>query len=106
MKSILMGAVLTLCSTYATASQCIDEASNQYFIEPYGDNSLLINEIPFHEIRVEEYNGKDTSLHETWLQDSDGAIALISVITNKNDSTATRKLYLIEGSDMSVGICK
>lgn len=106
MKRFIIGAVLALCSHSALASSCVDEAQNQYYIEPYGEDSILINEIPFHQLRVEEFKDTDTNIHETWLQDADGAVALLSVITNNNTNASVTKLYVIEGSEMNVGTCK
>ena len=105
MKHIIFAIVLTLCSPFASAMTCVDEGQNKYFIEPYGDSAILLNEMPFHEIRVEEFNDPDTNIHSTWLQDSNGAIVLISVVTNKNSNNASTKLHVIEGSEMSIGIC-
>lgn len=106
MKRIIIGAVLALCAPFVSATTCLDEAQNRYYIEPYGDDSVLINEIPFHELRVEEFSDTSTNIHETWLQDSAGAIALISVITNNTTNKSLTKLYVIEGSEMNVGTCK
>lgn len=106
MKRIIIGAVLALCAPFASAMTCADEAQNQYYVEPYGEDSILINEIPFHELRVEEFSDTHTNIHATWLQDSAGAIALISVITNSSTGKSFTKLYVIEGSIMNVGICK
>lgn len=106
MKRLVIGTVLALCAPFASAMTCEDEAQNRYFIEPYGNSSILINEIPFHEIRVEEFTDINTNIHATWLRDMDGAIALISVITNNHSQTAHTKLYVIEGSTMNVGTCK
>ncbi len=106
MKRLVIGTVLALCVPMCSAMTCIDEGDNKYFIEPYGDNSILMNEMPFHEIRVEQFDDPNTSIHSTWLQDSDGAIVLLSVITNKNLNTSSTKLHVIEGSEMSVGTCE
>lgn len=106
MKRFIIGAVLVMCTPICYAMTCVDEAQNKYFIEPYGDNSILLNEMPFHEIRVEEFNDENSTIHSTWLQDADGAIALLSVYTNKTSNTSSTKLHVIEGSEMSVGDCK
>lgn len=106
MKRLIIGAVLAICSPFVHATMCIDEDSAKHNIEPYEDNTLLINDNVFDVIRSVDFSDENTTLLETWLQDSSGAIAMIAVITNKNSNAVTTKLYMIEGSVMTVGTCK
>lgn len=102
LKSILL--VLSISSTHAYALECITDTQETYSIQPGTDDTVDINGSLFHYLKVEEFNDNKTNIHATWLQDDDGVIALLSVITKNNDDVQL-KIHIIEGDVLKIGEC-
>ncbi|WEM33505.1 hypothetical protein EJP02_444 [Escherichia phage EJP2] len=98
--------VLSLLSFNVSALECIDDADNHYIIEPGEEDSVLINNTEFYKLNTEEFKDTETTIHDTWLQDESGTIALLSVITTKKSKEVQTKLHFVQGDEMYKGICK
>lgn len=102
LKSILV--VLSISSTHAYALECITDTQETYTVQPGTENTIDINGSLFNYMKVEEFSDDLTNIHSTWLQDENGVIALLSVIT-KNDNVQ-RTIHVIEGDVLKIGECQ
>lgn len=97
---------LSLLSAPAFALDCTDENGDTYQIEPSESGDVTINSVTFHELRIEEYKDSVTEIHSTWLQDDTGMIAMISVVSPIDGSTAKVTLHYVRGDQMTISECK